>query len=125
LGAFNNTTWAARNPTRSVISTRPVPARLTEAQKASRNIARQHRRLNAEKLDSDIKAAVEAQQVKIVEIAKNHNVTVDRVKDLIGSHTHYHKSRKPALHNAILHAKAEEVNKGQAIYVLQYMLTHT
>jgi predicted XRE-type DNA-binding protein len=112
IGEFNNTTWAARNPTRPVLPTRPVPARLTDAQKASREIARRQRKLNTEKLNTDIKAFVEAEQLKIAEIAKAHNVTTDKVKDLVGTHTHYRKARKPALHNAILHAKAAEVNKG-------------
>ena len=67
----------------------------------------------AEKLNYDIKAFVEVEQVSIAEIAKTHNVTTDKVKDLIGTHTHYRKARKPALHNAILHATAAEVNKGK------------
>ena len=98
-------------PCRTIIlPTQPVPARLTDAQKASREISCQQRKLNAEKLDNDIKAFIEAEQAKITEIVKVQSVTTKKVKDLVGSHTHYHKMCKPALHNVILHAKATEVN---------------
>ena len=51
--------------------------------------------------------------MKLEEIAHTHNVKVEKVKDLVGASTHYKKSRKPTLHNAILHAKAIEVNQGK------------
>jgi hypothetical protein len=124
LAESNNTTWAARNPTRPILNPRPAPARLTEAQKASRAIAREQKKANAKRLDDDIKQFTEDQHAKLEEIAKTHNVKVEKVKDLVGASTHYKKSRKPTLHNAIVHAKAMEVNQGKWLCLFQwYVLT--
>jgi hypothetical protein len=60
-------------------------------------------------LDDDIKTYVEEQTYKIEELAAKHHATVEKVKALVGVNTHYKKSRKPALHNAILHAQVEHV----------------
>jgi hypothetical protein len=113
LAESNNTTWAARNPARAVLNPRPPPARLTDTQKASRAIAREQKKANAKKLDNDIKAFLEQQQAKLDDIAKAHNIKVEKVKDLVGAYTHYKQTRKPTLHNAILHVKAMEVNQGK------------
>jgi len=113
LAESNNTTWAARNPARPVLNPCPPPARLTDAQKASRAIAREQKKANTKKLDDDIKAFLEQQQAKLDDIAKAHNVKVEKVKDLVGAYTHYKQMHKPMLHNAILHVKAMEVNQGK------------
>lgn len=113
LAESNNTTWAARNPARPVLNPRPPPARLTDTQKASRAIAHEQKKANAKKLDDDIKAFLEQQQAKLNDIAKANNVKVEKVKDLVGAYTHYKQTRKPTLHNAILHVKAMEVNQGK------------
>ena len=113
LAESNNTTWAARNPARPVLNPRPPPARLTDAQKASRAIAHEQKKANAKKLDDDVKAFLEQQQAKLDGIARVHNVKVEKVKDLVGAYTHYKQTRKPTLHNAILHVKAMEVNQGK------------
>jgi len=124
LAESDNTTWAARNPTRPILNPRPAPARLTEAQKASKAIAREQKKANAKRLDDDIKRFTEEQHAKLEEIARTHNIKVEKVKDLVGVSTHYKKSRKPTLHNAILHAKAMEVNQGKWLCLFQwYVLT--
>lgn len=66
-------------------------------------------------LGDDVKAHVEEQTRKIGELADKHNTTVKRVKNLVGVNTHYKKSRKPTLHNAILHVHAERFNKGKCL----------
>lgn len=63
-------------------------------------------------LDDDIKAHTEAQQSKVAELAMKHSVLVKKIDDLIGLGTYYKNHRKPTLHNAILHAKAVEINEG-------------
>ena len=113
LTESNNTTWAARNPIRPVLNPRPAPAPLTAAQKASRATAREQKKANTKRLDDDIKQFTKEQHAKLEEIAHTHNVKVEKVKDLVGASIHYKKSRKPTLHNAILHAKAIEVNQGK------------
>jgi len=98
---------------RLVIEPRSHKPKLTDAQKASRAIARQQKQASTKKLDDAIKTHVEEQVVKITELAAAHNTSVERVKAMVGINTHYKKSRKPALHNAILHAQAERVNRGE------------
>jgi hypothetical protein len=110
----NNVSWAARNPSRTVINPRPPPARLTDAHKASRAIAHEQRKLAQESLDEDIKQFLTKQNDEIAKIATAHSVKVDKVKDLVGFNIHYKKQRKPTLHNAILHLKATEINQGMS-----------
>jgi hypothetical protein len=62
------------------------------------------------RLDDDIEQFTKEQYTKLEEIAKAHNIKIEKVKDLVGSSTHYKKSHKPTLYNVILHAKAMEVN---------------
>jgi len=62
--------------------------------------------------DGAIKAFTQDQHARIKELAKAHNVKVEKVKDLVGVYTHYRKPRKPNLWNAILHVKATEMNQG-------------
>lgn len=108
----DNHSWAGRNPSRPVIEPRPRALKLTNAQKASRTIARELKQSKANALNNDIKAYLEEQTCKMEELAAKNNTTVEKVKAIVGVNTHYKKSRKPALHNAILHAQAERVNKG-------------
>lgn len=68
-----------------------------------------------QKLDDDIKAHVDEQARKVSVLAAAHNTSVERIKGMVGVHTYYKKSRKPALHNALLHAQAERVNQGDVI----------
>ena len=60
------------------------------------------------------------QQAHIEELAKAHNVKVEKIKDLIGVSTHYKKLQKPNIWNAILHIKAMDINQGE---LLQYFLS--
>ena len=56
---------------------------------------------------------MEQQQAKLDDIAKAHDVNVEKVKDLVGAYTHYKQKHKPTLHNKILHIKTMEVNQGK------------
>jgi hypothetical protein len=66
----------------------------------------------AKELDDAIKAFMQDQHARIEELAKAHNVKVEKVKDLVRVYTHYRKSWKPNLWNAIVHVKAMEMNQG-------------
>ncbi|KAG0698990.1 hypothetical protein DFH29DRAFT_809623, partial [Suillus ampliporus] len=83
---------------------------LTEAQKASRAIKSAKRREEENALNESIKTYLEEQGKKLREIVLKHNVSEDRIKNLVGYHTHYKKMRAPQLKNALVHAKAQEVN---------------
>ena len=107
--------WAARNPTRPILQPRPGGRKLTEAQKASRNIAREANNIKKKALDDDIKAFMENQAEKIEELARTHNTKPKRIKEMIGAESHYKKERKVNFHNALTHLKALEVNAGMSI----------
>lgn len=110
---IDNTTWASRNPTRPALLPRPVlAAPLTDAQKASRDIVRKKKKADALELHESIKEYLATQELQIAELAKKHNVSNEKAKELVGAYSHYKKTRKPTLHNAMLHVKAAEVNQG-------------
>ncbi|KAF9231140.1 hypothetical protein BU15DRAFT_68578 [Melanogaster broomeanus] len=111
----NSSTWQARNPGQPVIQPRVAPPHQTAAQKASREIARAQKAAKAKLLYESIEAFLKDQRSKTEALARQHDVTVDHVKQLIGGETHYHTSRKIQLRNALVHAKAVEVNTGRPV----------
>ncbi|KAG0695697.1 hypothetical protein DFH29DRAFT_806240, partial [Suillus ampliporus] len=122
----NNSSWAARNPTRPVIPTRSKGNALMEAQKASRAIKSAKRKEEENTLNESIKTYLEEQGKKLREIALKHNVSEDHIKNLVGYHTHYKKMRAPQLKNALVHTKAQEVNGGMyQLTVDSHVLTQT
>ncbi|KAI6094287.1 hypothetical protein EDD16DRAFT_1503417, partial [Pisolithus croceorrhizus] len=104
-------TWAARNPSARVIQPR-CSRQISEAQKALWAIACQQRVTKKALLDNAVQEYLTQQTSKLEEIASNHSITVEYLKGLIGGQTHYHNSWKVQRHNALLHAKALEVNTG-------------
>lgn len=108
----DSSSWASRNPTRPVIPTRSHPARLTEAQKASRALKTAQNKERSKALQDAIAQFVQDHGKKLHELALAHHVSDDHVKNLIGLQTHYKKTREPQLRNALVHAKSKEVNEG-------------
>ncbi|KAG2124202.1 hypothetical protein DEU56DRAFT_744825 [Suillus clintonianus] len=104
--------WAARNPTRAIIRPRTPPPRLTDAQKASRKIKRDQRLERTKHLHDAVAEYLDAQKTKIEALSRAHHVTPKHINDIIGSQTHYRTSRKSQLINALVHAKAKEMNAG-------------
>ncbi|KIJ58005.1 hypothetical protein HYDPIDRAFT_56796, partial [Hydnomerulius pinastri MD-312] len=108
-------TWQTRNPGQPVIQPRAAPPRQTAAEKASRGIVKAQNATKAKLLDNAIEAFMKEQKSKLEALARQHDVTVDHVKQLIGGETHYHTTCKAQLRNALVHAKALEVNKDRPI----------
>ncbi|KIK10579.1 hypothetical protein PISMIDRAFT_20261 [Pisolithus microcarpus 441] len=108
-GTCDVSTWATRNPGARIIQ--PHRSRqISEAQRASWAIAREHRAAKKALLDKAMQEYLAQQTTKMEEITFKHNVTVEYLKGLVGGETHYHSSWKVQRHNALLHAKALEVN---------------
>jgi flagellar biosynthesis regulator FlaF len=114
LREANSSSWAARNPTRSIIRPRTPPPRLTDAQKASRKIKRDQRVERTKRLHDAVAEYLDEQKTKIEALSRAHHVTPKQVNDIIGSQTHYRTSRKSQLMHALIHAKAKEVNAGKS-----------
>ncbi|KAG2342406.1 hypothetical protein BDR05DRAFT_886714 [Suillus weaverae] len=112
LREANTSSWAARNPTRAIIRPRTPPPRLTDAQKASRKIKRDQKLERTKHLHDAVAEYLNAQKMKIEALSRAHHVTPKHINDIIGSQTHYRTSRKSQLINALVHAKAKEMNTG-------------
>ncbi|KAF9231946.1 hypothetical protein BU15DRAFT_67898 [Melanogaster broomeanus] len=111
----NSSTWQARNPGQPIIQPRVALPHQTAAQKASCKIARAQKAAKAKLLYESIEVFLNDQRSKTEALSRQHDVTVDHVKQLIGGETHYHTSQKIQLRNALVHAKAVEVNTGHPV----------
>ncbi|KAG1893162.1 uncharacterized protein F5891DRAFT_986152 [Suillus fuscotomentosus] len=109
----NSSTWAARNPTHATIHPRTPPHRLSDAQKASRKIKRDQKTEASKDLHNALTIHLDGHKMKIDSLARAHNVTPKYIDDLISNHTKFHTSRKVQLSNALVHAKAKEMNSDQ------------
>lgn len=110
----NLSTWAARNTTRSVIRPRTPPLRLSDSQKVSRKIRRDQKMETTKRLHDAVAIYLDEQKKTIESLSYAHNITPKYFNDIISSHTKYHTSRKVQLANALIHAKAKEVNIGKS-----------
>ncbi|KAG2743417.1 hypothetical protein P692DRAFT_201870095, partial [Suillus brevipes Sb2] len=84
LREANSSSWAARNPTRSIIRPRTPPPRLTDAQKASRKIKRDQRVERTKRLHDAVAEYLDEQKTKIEALSRAHYVTPKQVNDIIG-----------------------------------------
>jgi hypothetical protein len=117
----NNSSWAARNANRPILTPR---APLNTAQKARANAQKASRKLSAEQrkeaedaLTAAIQRLLAEENAKIDAIALEHSVTQDKVKKLMGGEKYYKGNRNMQLANAFIHGKAQEVNAGESFKV--------
>ncbi|KAG2756188.1 hypothetical protein P692DRAFT_201800477 [Suillus brevipes Sb2] len=75
-------------------------------------LSMKQRKESEEALHSSIRRLLAEQAQRMDEIALEHGVSVEKVKKLMGGTRHYTASRSAQLENTLIHAKAEEVNKG-------------
>ncbi|KAG1785813.1 uncharacterized protein HD556DRAFT_1236368 [Suillus plorans] len=115
LAEANNSSWAARNPDRPVLASREplttAQKARAKAQRASRKITSQQRKEAEDMLNSAIQQMLAEEAQKVNDIALEHGVTVEKVKKLMGGIKNYKSSRSAQLENALMHVKAEQVNK--------------
>jgi hypothetical protein len=109
----NTATWRTRNPGRPVVPTRPQGRKRTAAEQASRELSRKNNLAKRELLENALKVFQEDNKTKLEALAHAHGVTDKYLKDLLGYQVNYHSTRKPTLQNALLHAKAKEVNQSK------------
>lgn len=69
-------------------------------------------------LNSAIQQMLAEEAQKVNDIALEHGVTVEKVKKLMGGIKNYKSSHSAQLENALMHAKAEQVNKGEFLCVI-------
>jgi hypothetical protein len=88
------------------------PARLSDAQKASWKIKKGLKTEMTKCLHDAIIEHLQEQKHTVKLLSRAHNVTPKYVNDMIGGQTKYHTVHKIHLTNALIHAKAKEMNSG-------------
>ncbi|KAH7904274.1 hypothetical protein BJ138DRAFT_1019348 [Hygrophoropsis aurantiaca] len=109
----NSSSWAARNPGKPIIPTRSAPPPPNAAQLASRKLASDQKKKKDDLLHFSLKAIKEEQEEKLSEVASTHDVAIEKVYRLFNGYQNLAPSRKAQLANALIHAKAAEVNKNR------------
>jgi len=61
-----------------------------------------------------VKKLAEELNQKVANIAQEHTVTVEKISKLLTGHINYKKSREVSFSNALIQAKALEVNTGES-----------
>jgi len=109
----DRTTWAKRNALQKIQPTREPARKLTDAEKASRQLAAGLKKQKQTQLNDAVAAYILERTGKLQELADAHNVKVTKIEDMVNAATHYKKSQTPSLANAIVHYLAKTVNEGQ------------
>ncbi|KAG7095598.1 hypothetical protein E1B28_006328 [Marasmius oreades] len=107
---------SSRNtPTNSPLTAGQPPSKgktvgLNEAEKATRNAAKELRERREEKFALELKAAVGRFETDLQAIAEKYGKSEDRVRQLLNLSSHYGRRRTPRLDNAILHHMKSKYN---------------
>jgi len=102
-----------RNASRPIIQPRSPCWPLTQAAKHSCQISRLQRQEATQQLKKAVTDLIAEQAIKADAIADAHSVKSKWVKALIVGGTNYGSKRKSQLYNALVSAKAQEVNSGK------------
>lgn len=110
-----STTWAMRNPGKSVQAPRQYRAsnrQMTDAEKISSKMRTGRLQDDAKLLNEAIADVQSYCRDKSEEIAKRFGRKPDHIHRLIHSASNFKQSRTPNLFNALVHKKAKEINSG-------------
>jgi hypothetical protein len=118
----HSSTWAARNSTCAIIQPQSPPLHLSDAQKASKKIKRDQKAKATKCLYDTITIFLDDQKIEIETLSQGHNVTPKYINNIISSHTKYHTMHKVQLSNALVHAKAKEMNTSKLNPMTPYCL---
>lgn len=99
------------NPDKDLQPTHLRPS-ATDAQKATCKLGQEAKRGRNQLLAADISAYIVERDARIDALAEKHSVTLSFILKSIHASTGYKQTRKPSLHNALLHIKKLEVNRG-------------
>jgi hypothetical protein len=108
----DKTTWAKRNALQKIQPSREPARKLTDAEKASRQLAAGLKKQNRVRLNEAVEAYILERSTKLQELADAHSVKVAKIEEMVNAATHYKKARTPSLANAIVHYLAKTVNEG-------------
>ena len=108
-------TYAGRNPLKEIIHPRQkATVTKTDAQKRADALKRSQGRSKLEELKADVDALQASQEEAIKELSKRHGKKVEYVRRMVLGTSLYKKPRRPGLQNALISAKAKELNEGKS-----------
>ncbi|KAF8815180.1 hypothetical protein BYT27DRAFT_7249426 [Phlegmacium glaucopus] len=110
--SFGGATHAERNHT-SLQQTSHTLSKITDAQKASREIRQETEHWLQELLSKELDALLTKQWTELEDLARQHGKKVEALDKLISSSSHYKHKRTVNIENAKIHAKSLEVNTGE------------
>jgi hypothetical protein len=120
-GALGTSTWASRNPLKDVQPSRVrIKIKITDAEKATRNIKRQLNKSNALALRADVDMFCVDRDTRILEMSKKYSKKPSYIRALLTQVSHYKKSRAPSLRNALVHHKTLEINESMLFNLFLY-----
>ncbi|KAL4072346.1 hypothetical protein V8B97DRAFT_2023523 [Scleroderma yunnanense] len=106
--AADNSSWCTHNPGHLALPIHHSEP-LTDAQKATCQIANEEWKWKEAALSESVKKLAELGQ-KIADIAQEHSIAVKKFLKLLTGHINYKKSHEVSFSNALIWAKALEVN---------------
>lgn len=110
---LGSSSWAARNPSKPVITPRLPGARATGARKVTNDEKCKQRKDNNEALEKHLAKYTEAQQKFIKEASAKYGQSTDYISNLLHNHSNFKTSRAVSWHNAMIHHKSVEINQGK------------
>jgi len=109
----DRTTWAKQNPTAKVQPLSKPRRNLTEAEKATQQLASAQKRQGQVALNIAIEGHLQKLSEKYEELAAEHHVNVSKIMSMVGAATHYKKERAVTQTNAIVHFMAQKINRSE------------
>ena len=116
--AVDNSSWHSCNPghpTFPICHSEP----LTDVQKATCRIANEERKRKEATLSDTMKKLAEELRQKIADIMQEHSIAVEKISKLLTGHINYKKLCEVSFSNALIQAKALEVNTGKSYFIRQ------
>ena len=111
--AVDNSSWHLCNPGRQTLPIRHSEP-LTDVQKATRRIANEEQKCKEAALTDTVKKLAEELDQKVANIVQEHTITVEKISKLLTGHINYKKLCEVSFSNALIWAKALEVNTGES-----------
>ena len=107
------TTWAKWNPTAKVQPLSQPRRNLTEAEKATQQLASSQKRQGQVALNIAIEEHLQKVSEKYEQLAAIHHVKVSKIVSMVGAATHYKKEHVVTRTNAIVHFMAQKINRSE------------
>jgi len=107
------TTWAKWNPTAKVQPFSQLRQKLTEAEKATCQLASAQKKQGPVALNKAISEHLQELSEKHEELAVEHHVKVSKILSMVGEATHYKKECAVTQPNSIVHFTSQRIDRSK------------